>query len=439
MLWGPGSAAIPVSMRDWASDTMRALRELEKNDAPPAEEANARVANIQISLSGKWNGHSSGPFELGLKHFESAIAEQQRLRTPLNFDYEHASASCIPVHAPSSGYSLGLSVDGKAGAETLWSRTRLTKQAIAEVRDDEYRHISPTWMFDYPDRELGAPLEEHEDDWSGETYETGHEGGKRILAGLHSVALTNTPFLDGMQPITMALEPTVLASWRSPQRAASRHAAFGRMAHVAQLALGRGFSAGGLPRRLAEGTPTQMDDATLIAELYKITGTSTPEDLLAAVTEKFKAPDEEKPKDAPKPEGDAEAKLRAELDTTKTALAVALSTNERLTGELATFRDAEVNADVDAAMRAGRATEDQRAALTNVRRSSKDLFAQLTSRQVVPTTSDTKGPEKRKGAGPAKSGRAGLSTDAQRWTYDNAIAAGMTQAAALDLANETEG
>ncbi len=375
LLWGPGTTSLPITMRDWASDSLKLLREGERNGEP--DDGAKRTAWAQISRTGKWKGHQSGPFVLGRPQFESAIAEQARLKTPLGWDYEHASASCIPVHAPASARSSVHEMRGEPGAEELWAQARFTKRAIAEIRDEEYQFISPTWMFDVPDRELGAPLEKHED-YDGDEYETGHEGGKNILACLHSVALVTNPFLDGMAPITLS-------------RTMSRLAAIGRMANVAQLSRGRSFSAGGPVRRLAEGTP--MDDAALIAELYKITGTSDPEALIAWTKEKAgPAEDKDKPKPPPPEGGESEAKLRKELGETKSALDLSLGREKQIGERLTVLEAAEAGRDVTALIASGRAIEHERPELLELRTSNPDLFKRTTAKRaaVVPLGREVK-------------------------------------------------
>lgn len=378
LAWGPDS--VPLGMRDWASDTMKLLSAAEKNGEP--DDPKKRSTWIQISKSGSWRGHSSGPFELGRPHFDSAIAELSKQQTPLAFDYEHASASCIPTHSPASGWSKELAVRGEPGAETLWAFTRLTKRAVAEIRDEEYSYISPTWMFDVPDRELGHALETDED---GEAI-GGYEDGKTILACLHSVALTNVPFLDGMAPISLSLTGPLLAAWRSPdQRTASRLAAMARAVNV-ELARGRSFSAGRV-RRLAEGTA--MNDAELVAELYSITGTKTPEELIAWTKEKAGAGEEDAP---PPPDGEADAKLRKENADLRTALELAQGSEKRLSDRLAPLEAEAVERDVTAVIAAGKAIEAERPALTKLRTSNPELFREQTAARgvVLPLSREVK-------------------------------------------------
>lgn len=63
----------------------------------------------------------------------------------------------------------------------LWTKVRFTPRAAEMVRAGEYRYTSPVWLLNRPD-----PVT-----------------GEKVPARFHSVALTNTPFQDGLEPVTV--------------------------------------------------------------------------------------------------------------------------------------------------------------------------------------------------------------------------------------------
>lgn len=342
-IWGPGTLALRFSLAD----------------APPAEAEDVekkgqRFAWIQISKSGTWAGHESGPFQLSREHFESAIVELNRRENPLSFDYEHASASCIPTHAPAAGWSNQLAIRGEPGQEELWAYTRLTKRAVAEISDDEYRYISPTWMFNHPDRVLGEE--------------------KIILASLHSVALTNVPFLDGMQPVTLKSQM-------------SRLAAIGRFASVALAGAAKEASMG--PEDTKPQTPPSdgADDTKRIERMMQVLGLGDRAALDAWADQQEQqaggTPSEPPPPTATPPEKPKASSASASLSADRSALELALAGSTRDAEELATLRREKAERDVTSVISSGRALEAERETLLALRLSDADLFKRLTDARSV--------------------------------------------------------
>ena len=71
----------------------------------------------------------------------------------------------------------------RGGGQELWGRVLWTTEAAGAIARREYRYLSPVFRFDRPDRLTGAP----------------------VPLQMHSVALTNTPFLtelEGLNTIT---------------------------------------------------------------------------------------------------------------------------------------------------------------------------------------------------------------------------------------------
>lgn len=138
---------------------------------------------IQVVPFGKWNGYKQGgelvEFEVTRELASKAIDYHKKFneRFPqrdLPIDYEHQTLS--GGEAPAAGWykNLFLKNDGIYTKVKEW-----TKKAEQYLLNKEYRYQSPVLMFNDVDGE------------SGET----------IPLWISSIALTNSPFLNGIQPV----------------------------------------------------------------------------------------------------------------------------------------------------------------------------------------------------------------------------------------------
>lgn len=137
-----------------------------------------RTTWIDLAGVGEWKGHQDGEFTLTVDDFASCVAAFEAEATPIPFDYDHASTAPDGFGTPASGWVRGVEVRG----ERLWVLGEFTERAASMIRAGEYRFTSGVFLFDRPDKASGKP----------------------IRCRLHSVALTNTPFLDGQQPIALS-------------------------------------------------------------------------------------------------------------------------------------------------------------------------------------------------------------------------------------------
>jgi hypothetical protein len=138
---------------------------------------------IQVARPGSFKGHPQGGFVMDGETFAGIIRNfeaSKNRRIPV--DYEHAtemvSAPGVLQHgAPAVGWVTSLSMRG----EDLWATVDWVDPAAVEaIRSGRYAYCSPAVVFGAVDPESGAS----------------------IGARLTSVALTNRPFLDGMEPLT---------------------------------------------------------------------------------------------------------------------------------------------------------------------------------------------------------------------------------------------
>jgi phage I-like protein len=143
----------------------------------------AKPVWIQIAKQGEFRGHSAVPhFALNAEVFTEIVANfkaTKNKRVPI--DFEHASEADpasgeIPTRgAPAQGWIVDLAIrDGN-----LWGLVEWGDLAREYIKSGQYRFLSPAIRFGAKD-----PVT-----------------GKKIGAVLSSAAITNQPFLDGMQPL----------------------------------------------------------------------------------------------------------------------------------------------------------------------------------------------------------------------------------------------
>lgn len=137
-----------------------------------------RTTWIDLAGVGEWKGHQDGEFTLSVEDFESCVAAFEAEATPIPCDYDHAATAPTGHGTPASGWVRKLEVRG----DRLWALCEFTEKAAQMIRAGEYRFSSGVFLFERPDKASGQP----------------------IACRLHSIALTNTPFLDGQQPIALS-------------------------------------------------------------------------------------------------------------------------------------------------------------------------------------------------------------------------------------------
>lgn len=114
-----------------------------------------------------------------LRNYE---AEHPVPPTELMLDYEHLSADPqTPEQGESAGWFKKLEL--RAHDTELWAQVELTADAAKRVREKKYRYISPEIARKYKSKRTGRDI--------GMT--------------LKAAALTNRPFLEGMEPIALRL------------------------------------------------------------------------------------------------------------------------------------------------------------------------------------------------------------------------------------------
>jgi phage I-like protein len=148
---------------------------------------------VHLATVGKWDGHHQGEFTIDQETFKSVLANFAERKTPVKFDYEHDTQKPTNGPKPASGHIL--KVETRNGGTELWGFVEFTDNAAKMVKADEYNFTSVVIDFDSVDRKTG----------------------KDIGPELISAALTDTPFIDGLNPIM--LTETRMADEDKPKEA----------------------------------------------------------------------------------------------------------------------------------------------------------------------------------------------------------------------------
>ena len=125
---------------------------------------------VLIAVNGNWKGHTNGLFEIEKNMMENVLENFNNQKIDLVCDYEHQTITKTDGPAPASGWIKSLSIeDDKLYAFIDWN-----EQAKEHIQNREYRYVSPVFSPNTIDRVTGKNT-----GWS-----------------LHSLALTNRPFLE---------------------------------------------------------------------------------------------------------------------------------------------------------------------------------------------------------------------------------------------------
>jgi phage I-like protein len=137
---------------------------------------------IQVAPFGRWEGHPTGPFTIDDKTADQIIANYDKQESDAMIDYEHDS-----LDDTKSGPKLaaGWVKQLEKRKDGIWALVEFVKRAVDYIKAGEIKYVSPAIDFKAKDRKTN----------------------KKIGPELINIALTNMPFLDGMQPITLKRLP----------------------------------------------------------------------------------------------------------------------------------------------------------------------------------------------------------------------------------------
>jgi len=133
----------------------------------------------KIGVTGKWEGHNSGTFEMNQIIFEQMVANYELGGIDVVVDYEHQTL--YGSEAPASGWILKDPISLKAENGELFAQIGWTDRAKAMIMSGEYRYMSPVFAPNTISRTDASNI-----GWT-----------------LHSVALTNKPFLEELDEVRL--------------------------------------------------------------------------------------------------------------------------------------------------------------------------------------------------------------------------------------------
>jgi len=142
---------------------------------------------VMIARTGLWRGHPQGPERITPRHLRAALDYFRRHYkahgADLPIDYHHGSVLAAQgrlSRAPAAGWITDMEL--RAGGTELWARVLWTAEAAEDISARRFRYLSPAFLFGAPDRLTGEP----------------------VAMQVHSVALTNTPFLTELKALNQS-------------------------------------------------------------------------------------------------------------------------------------------------------------------------------------------------------------------------------------------
>jgi phage I-like protein len=246
--------------------------------AMAGDAASSNVRWHQIGVEGEWDGHHQGAFSLRARDFEQMVAQQTSAGSQLLVDYEHGSLFTIfnPQASEASGWADKLRIDQGDDGARLFARIHWTDTAAQKIRERKYRYLSPTILWRTKDRKTGADLG----------------------TSLHSIALTNTPFLEELPEVTLnSLTGLLSAALPRPTQGARRMFSTDQWQQLTSLV---GLSADADPSKVFEALKARDVSASALATVCAAleVDASTPPDALARSIKALRATLADAPKQA---------------------------------------------------------------------------------------------------------------------------------------------
>lgn len=148
---------------------------LDQEDIDTLQEGDRH--SIQFFAGGTWHHPSYGAMTFDDKFTKSIVSEFNEAGNPRPIDVNHQSMLNYRTYDEGKAFgwihSLSANDDGKIFGEVEWTRS-----GADAIKSGEYRFISPEFSVDYTDKQSGEPT-----------------GSPKLFAA----ALTNRPFLEGME------------------------------------------------------------------------------------------------------------------------------------------------------------------------------------------------------------------------------------------------
>lgn len=152
-------------------------------DTTEVQNSGLRRSWIQLAKVGTFHSNRYGKFSITkddlsqmLRNFNEVTPKPP---TELPIDYDHLS---MDPKKPGDGIAAGWmkQLELREDGEELWAEVEWTEPGAERIEKGEYRFISPSFVKDHT-----------------------HKDGRKIGTTLLAAAITNHPFLEGMQALTL--------------------------------------------------------------------------------------------------------------------------------------------------------------------------------------------------------------------------------------------
>lgn len=130
------------------------------------------LTKVLIALEGTWEGHVAGSFTITRNDIAQMKQNFDNQQIDVVADYEHQTI--LGEKAPASGWIKRMEAEEVEGASHLYAYIAWTDEASGMIRNREYRYVSPVLIPHTIDKKSGKDI-----GWS-----------------VHSISLTNVPFLE---------------------------------------------------------------------------------------------------------------------------------------------------------------------------------------------------------------------------------------------------
>ena len=136
---------------------------------------------VMVARTGLWRGHPKQPVQITTDLLASALSYFEARGGELVIDYHHQSVKALTgevLKAPAAGWIKEMAL--RADGTELWAFVQpWVEEARNEIAARKYRFLSPVLRFNMPDPVTGDP----------------------VPMMIHSVALTNTPFMTELESL----------------------------------------------------------------------------------------------------------------------------------------------------------------------------------------------------------------------------------------------
>jgi len=151
---------------------------------------NTQLSKVLIGVLGTWEGHLLGTFTLDKNNMQQMVDNFTNQKVDVVCDYEHQTLT--GDIAPASGWIKNLTLED----DKLYAHVEWTDKAKASIMSKEYKYVSPVYQ---------------KNTIKGTT-------GNNIGWSLHSLSLTNRPFLEELGEVIANRNDTLISLKKENER-----------------------------------------------------------------------------------------------------------------------------------------------------------------------------------------------------------------------------